>query len=332
MVSDMTHACRDPADASDFIWPVKRRELHNHSMDSTRWDGFRFREGDIVVASWAKAGTTWLQQILGQLIFAGAEDLPIIDLCPWIEQRYQSHDEVMKRIEAQDHRRFMKTHLPVDALTLSPLARYLYVGRDGRDAVWSWHHHHRRTKQRIFDLMNDTPGRVGPPLRPACEDVRQFFHEWLDGDGFPLWPFWSNVQSWWNVRRLPNVLFVHFNNLKRDLRAEIRRVAGFLGIEVAHDPWPRVLEHCAFDYMKAHGNSFSPVLARTFEDGANDFINRGTNGRWRDVLSAGDVRKYEEFASRNLSPACAHWLATGVLPEDRNDVLAVADGTSGTRT
>jgi aryl sulfotransferase len=159
------------------------------------------------------------------------------------------------------------------------------------------------------------PDRVGPPLAPACSDVRQFFNEWLDGDGYPVWPFWSNVRSWWEIRHLPNVLFVHFNNLKRDMAGEIQRIARFLQIEVSDEAWPQILQHSTFDYMKAHGSTLSPMLSRGFERGADDFIYRGTNGRWREVLTAGDIRKYEEFASRSLSADCAQWLATGEIDQ-----------------
>jgi aryl sulfotransferase len=51
-------------------------------MDSTRWDGFEFRDGDIVIDTWAKSGTTWTQQIVSQLIFNGAENLPTMDMAP----------------------------------------------------------------------------------------------------------------------------------------------------------------------------------------------------------------------------------------------------------
>ena len=287
------------------------REVHNHSMDSTRWRDFPFRDGDIVIASWAKAGTTWIQQILGQLIFSAAEGLPIIDMCPWIELRYRPLQAVLDHLEAQPHRRMMKTHLPSDALPLSPHAKYLYVGRDGRDALWSWHNHHRHLTPHALRLVNDTPGRVGPPLEPAIADARQFFHDWLDRDGYPIWPFWSNVRTWWSDRGRANVLLVHFNNLKRDPQAQIRRIAGFLGIEVEESLWPAILRHCSFDYMKQHGAQFSSILARGFENGASDFFHRGENSRWRNTLTPDDVRKYERHASAQLSPECAHWLATG---------------------
>ena len=60
----------------DIAWPVKTRELQNNHMDSTFWNDFVFRDDDIIIGTWAKAGTTWVQQILSQIIFNGEEGLP----------------------------------------------------------------------------------------------------------------------------------------------------------------------------------------------------------------------------------------------------------------
>jgi aryl sulfotransferase len=292
-----------------------KRAMRNHSVDSTRWDQFRFRNGDIVIATWPKSGTTWLQQIVGQLVFDGAEDVPIFSLAPWVEYRKEPIGTITGLLEAQAHRRFVKTHLPADALSLSSLAKYVFVGRDGRDAVWSWHNHHRRLTQRSLDELNDIPGRVGPPLGPAANDVRRCFHDWLDGDGFPLWPFWSQVQSWWDIRHHENVMLVHFERLKLNLLDEIRRIAAFLEIDVGASSWQRIVEHCTFDYMSAHATHLLPET--TFRGDARRFLNEGTNGRWRDALSRNDVRKYERVAAESLSSDCAHWLATGEASRDR---------------
>ena len=72
------------------------------------------------------------------------------------------------------------------------------------------------------------------------------------GDGYPFWPFWEQVRSWWEIRDLPNVMLVHFADLKADLPGEIRRIADFLDIEIDEARWPAILEHCSFAYMKAH--------------------------------------------------------------------------------
>jgi aryl sulfotransferase len=100
-------------------------------MNSTVWNTFKFRDDDIVVATYAKSGTTWTQQIIAQLIFDGAEDIDVHSLSPWVDLRIIP-PEVIAGLELQTHRRFVKTHLPVDALVFSPKAKYIFIGRDGR--------------------------------------------------------------------------------------------------------------------------------------------------------------------------------------------------------
>ncbi len=108
---------------TSVIYPKKSRELQDLTMDSTRWDDFKFRDGDIVIGTWAKSGTTWTQQIIGQLIFNGEEGLAVMDLAPWIDFRVAPLEHVLEIVEAQTHRRFVKTHLPADALSISPKSR-----------------------------------------------------------------------------------------------------------------------------------------------------------------------------------------------------------------
>ncbi|MES1153181.1 MAG: sulfotransferase domain-containing protein, partial [Dongia sp.] len=68
-------------------WPQKRREIHNHHMDSTVWNDFKFRDDDVIVATYGKSGTTWTQQIVSQLIFNGAEGIEVAKLSPWVDLR-----------------------------------------------------------------------------------------------------------------------------------------------------------------------------------------------------------------------------------------------------
>jgi aryl sulfotransferase len=205
----------------------------------------------------------------------------------------------------------LKTHLPVDALVLSPKAKYLYVARDGRDVVMSLYNHHANFAPLAFELINETPGRVGPALPAADPDPRRYFRTWLDQDGAPFWSFWENVATWWAARHLPNVKLVHFADLKRDLEGEIRAIADFLEADVPAHRWPNIVEHCTFDYMKANAPKVAPLGGAAWEGGAATFINKGVNGRWREVLTAQDSSDYERMADEKLGRECAHWLATG---------------------
>jgi aryl sulfotransferase len=294
-----------------IAWPRKTRELMNHHMNSAIWNDFRFRDDDVVVATYAKSGTTWTQQIVGQLVFGGAADVAVAEVSPWMDLRVPPAEVKLAQMEAQTHRRVMKTHLPLDALVFSPKAKYLYIGRDGRDVVFSFHHHHSQGNALWYELLNDTPGRVGPPMPPPDPDVRRYFRRWLEEDGYPIWSLWENVASWWAARELPNVKLVHFASLKADLEGEMRGIAEFLGIDAPKALWPTLVEHCGFDYMKAHAPQVAPLGGAVFEGGAETFLNKGVNGRWRDVLAAEEIAAYEATALQRLGPECARWLATG---------------------
>jgi aryl sulfotransferase len=78
--------------AAHINWPTKRREFHNHHFDSTIWNDFRFRDDDIIIATYAKAGTTWVQQIIAQLLFNGAPNLEVADMSPWLDLRVLPKD------------------------------------------------------------------------------------------------------------------------------------------------------------------------------------------------------------------------------------------------
>jgi aryl sulfotransferase len=297
--------------AKNIEWPRKKRELHNHHFDSTIWNDLAFRDDDIITATYAKAGTTWMQQILAQLLFDGDPDLQVANMSPWLDLRVPPKEVKLPVLEAQVHRRFMKTHLPVDALQFSAKAKYIYIGRDGRDVVWSMYNHHANANQMWYEALNDTPGRVGPPIGPAPDDVREYWDDWMKRDGHPFWPFWENVRSWWQIRNLPNVKHVHFTNLKRDMPGEIRRIAAFLDIPINESRWDAILEHCSFQWMKKNATKCVVLGGAFWDAGAEVFINKGVNGRWSDTLTLAESAEYEKRAEAELGAVCARWLATG---------------------
>ncbi len=170
---------------TQIAWPKKTHEMHNHHMNSTVWNNFKFRDNDIVIATYAKSGTTWTQQILAQLIFNGTEDSNLSQLSPWLESRLLP-SEVIEGLATAPHRRFIKTHLPVDALVFSPAAKYFYIGRDGRDTVWSFYNHYANLTEERSEAMNTGPGLVGPPFPPCPANPHQFYRNWFNENGAPL--------------------------------------------------------------------------------------------------------------------------------------------------
>lgn len=289
--------------------PTKTREILNYVLDSTRWNGFEFRDDDVVIGTWSKTGTTLTQQIVAQLVFNGEPGVFGQEISPWPDFRSMPKAEVLAMAHGQRHRRLLKTHLPVDALVFSPKAKYIYIGRDARDVFWSWYHHHSMLTDAAYELMNP-PDRTWPEFPRPDPDIRRAYNNWLDRDGYPVFPFWSHVQSWWDIRLLPNVKLLHFQKLREDLPAAIRQVAEHLDIAIDETAFPRILEHCSIEFMRKRAADVE-VLKLFFEGGGAAFINKGTNGRWKDVLSADDIAKCDEMAAKHLSPDCAYWLKTG---------------------
>src|SRR5918994_4319042 len=115
-----------------IVWPKKTRELHNHHFDSTIWNDFRFRDDDIIIATYAKSGTTWVQQIVAQLLFGPDPDLEVAEMSPWLDLRVPPKEVKLPMVEAQTHRRFLKKHTPPYAPAFSPQAQDISIRRDGR--------------------------------------------------------------------------------------------------------------------------------------------------------------------------------------------------------
>ena len=144
-------------------------------------------------------------------------------------------------------------------------------------------------------------------------DVRAFYHGWLEHDAKSETSFWQNVQGWWDARKLPNVLLVHYARLKADLPGEFRRIANFLDIKINDQKLPRMLQHCSLEHMKERA-SHVEFLEQMFEGGGRTFVNKGTNGRWRDILTPSEIALCDEVAGQNLSADCAAWLRSGEMP------------------
>ena len=94
---------------------------------------------------------------------------------------------------------------------------------------------------------------------------------------------------------------------------EIRRIAAFIGTPIDESRWEQILLHCSFDYMKANATKSTPLGGAFWDGGAETFIHKGTNGRWRETLSVEQIRRYEQRAATELGTDCAHWLATGEM-------------------
>lgn len=299
--------------------PQRNRVYQCHHFDSTRWDYYTPRNDDIIIATSYKAGTTWTQAIIANLLFPDGEfPAPPSMLSPWLDMRIVPLEAFLGGLEMQQNRRFIKTHLPLDGMRYEPDVKYVYVSRDGRDVFMSLWNHYSNMKPDKIDFMNEVPARVGDSFPHPPEDIHEFWKTWVtqawfdeEVGGWPYWSHLSNVQRWWDYRHVPNIEFFHYNDLLHDTEAEIKRLADYLDIEVPEQHWPRIIDAISIDSMRARGAEYVPDGGVFWKGGTDTFLNKGTNGRWREVLTDEELAQYDALCDEALTPDCRQWLEHG---------------------
>lgn len=301
------------------LLPQVTRVYQNHHVDSTRWGHFTPRDDDIIISTSYKSGTTWMQAILKHLILQNTELENVMSFSRWIDARWNAIDDVIEQLESQTHRRCIKSHLAFDGLPYHPQVKYIVVARDGRDVFMSLWNHYANYNDSFYEKLDMTPDRVGELMPRWTDDIHELWKLWTttgwfewESEGYPFWGNLHHTQTYWNHKGLPNILFVHYNNLLNHAHTEIRRIADYLEIDSTDEHIDNVVQLTSFKNMKKKSDQLIG-LHEGFKGGSKAFINKGTNGRWKDVFSEEELELYHAAVKRVLSPDCAHWLETGQM-------------------
>jgi hypothetical protein len=279
--------------------------------DSARWEGFGFRSGDIVISTRSKSGTTWMQMICALLVL-GTPDLPapLSTLSPWLDHKVEPLEAVLARLEAQQHRRFVKTHTPLDGLPVDARATYVVVGRHPLDmAVSLYHQGENLDRARIAELTG-VPARPAPP-RPSAHD---WLVEWTREETTALERPDSLVgvlhhasDAWTRTRTTSNVVLVHYADLVDDLPGQMRLLAARLGIGRSGEDIDRLAAAATFARMKERSRELAPDTLGVLKDDAA-FFRRGRSGAGRELLTAEETAAYERRVAVLAEPDVVAWL------------------------
>ena len=285
--------------------------------DSTRWERFRFRDDDIVISTRSKSGTTWVQMICALLVFGSAElPAPLSELSPWVDHRVEPIEAVVARLEAQGHRRFVKTHTPLDGIPLEGRATYLVVGRHPLDlAVSLYHQGDNIDRQRLAELS----GTPHLPRGPR-QNLHDWLVEWTRSQTTPVEQLDSLngvlhhvAGAWARAHRPPgqpddpSVVLVHYADLSADLPGQMRRLARLLGIEVAEERWPSMVQAATFARMRSRADLIAPNTLGVLKDSAA-FFRSGTSGGGHDVLTPDELAAYDKRVAAALPADVVRWL------------------------
>jgi aryl sulfotransferase len=279
--------------------------------DSARWLGFPFRDGDIVISTRSKTGTTWVQMICALLIFQTPElPAPLAQLSPWLDHLIMPREQVYAELAAQEQRRFIKTHTPLDGIPLDPRATYIVTARDPLDMAVSLYHQGANIDRERVRQLTGQPEPSTP--RQAPKPLHDWLLSWIARDRYPrqepdslpgvMW----HLSVAWARRNEPNVLLVRYDDLSDDLAGQMRWLAGQLGIAVAEETWPALVRAASFEAMRGRADQLVPT-AGIFKDNAA-FFRRGTSGAGRELLDTQELDGYHARVAQLAPPDLLAWL------------------------
>jgi aryl sulfotransferase len=279
---------------------------------ATRWADFPFRPGDIVICTTPKSGTTWMQMICALLIFQSPElPAPLPEMSPWLDYGF-ARDETFAELAAQEHRRFIKTHVPLNDIPADPRVTYVVVGRHPLDTAVSQHYH-----QRV--LLTGNASRPSGDPGPGQERQRKWLLHRIAQMGTPPGKrpsYFDHMLRYlaaaWARRNEPNVVLVRYEDLCADLSGEMRRLAARLDITVPEAKWPSLVEAATFKQMRATADRIQP-LRDAPEEVRNHtaFFRSGTSGDGRALLTDDELTDYYARAARIAPPDLLEWLHRG---------------------
>jgi aryl sulfotransferase len=283
--------------------PSRSTNYKGPITDTSRWENFQHRSDDIFVCTPPKCGTTWTQAICAMLVFGKVDhgEKPG-SISPWIDSDFAPIDEYLQMVEAQSHRRYIKTHSPFDGIPYYPECSYLVVCRDPRDMYCSMlNHRDNMAEEELAQLV-----------MPSGDDA---FNQWLNGtfkpDDFDIQCLEGAchfLKTYWPYRDLPNVQLAHYFDMKNDLRSHVAKVANYLTIEVNDQLLDEITVAATFESMQARGNQYAPMAGENFWKSENGFFATGTNAQWKEKLTTEQVEAFDDKIKEFLSAEQIEWI------------------------
>ncbi len=286
--------------------PQRTIAYNGFITEAKRWADFQHRPDDIFICTPAKSGTTWTQAIMAMLVFGRADiDAQPGNISPWYDANFAPVEAINGMLAAQDHRRSLKTHTPLDGLPFFPECTYIAVYRDPRDVFFSFTNH-------LENMNHGLTGNAPPP------ELHQGFADWskapmIEGkaEHFALAAPLHHLKTFWAFRHLPNIHLFHYADMKRDLAGSVRAMAKAIGVAPSDATIAEIARAASFSNMREHADQFAPGAGTGVWKQEKEFFNAGRQGQWRDILSDQDLAAYRATLAATLPVDAAKWIESG---------------------
>ncbi|CAN2389456.1 Sulfotransferase domain [Pristimantis euphronides] len=260
---------------------------HLHTPESLRYaQEFQFKEGDVLIATYPKSGTTWMQEIL-TLVYSQGDSAIATSVPNWLRAPWLEHQYFKDTLKDGEGPRFITTHLQSDivapALQKSK-AKVIYIVRNPKDVAVSYYYFHKMAK-----------------FMPDFESFPEFLEDFLEGKvHYGSW--FNHVKGWYNQRKNLDMLIISYEDMYKDLRRSIKKVCGFLECPMYSKELTKVEHHCKFAIMSKNVMvNYTLVPQEILDHKQSKFMRKGVVGDWKNHLTDEQNEAFDKVYKEKMS-------------------------------
>ncbi|XP_034380863.1 amine sulfotransferase-like isoform X2 [Arvicanthis niloticus] len=252
-----------------------------------KMEDFEIRDDDVFIITYPKSGTIWTQQILSLIYFEGhrnnTENISTIDRAPFLEYNINNLDYAK-----MSSPRIFTTHLPyylVPKGLKEKKTKTLYIYRNPKDVLISFFH---------FSNWVVT-------FEPT-DTIDNYLEKFLDGK--VLGSRWfDHIRGWYEHRHDFNIMFLSYEDLKKDLRSSVLKICNFLEKELSEEDVDAVVRQATFQNMKSDPvANYNYIMNKEVGVRNNDgyFLRKGTIGDWKNHLTVEQNERFDMIFKKNM--------------------------------
>nr|XP_048709033.1 sulfotransferase 1B1-like isoform X1 [Caretta caretta]XP_048709035.1 sulfotransferase 1B1-like isoform X1 [Caretta caretta] len=261
-------------------------------------ENFQAWPDDLLISTYPKAGTTWMQEIVDLILVRGEVEkacrapthirIPFLEICspPPVPSGVQQLANVPPP-------RVIKTHLPFQLVPKSFWengCKVIYVARNAKDNLVSYY---------FFDQMNKTQPEPGP--------WELYLQKFMDGK--LAWGSWyDHVCGYWAERANHRILYVFYEDMKEDPAREIRRVIDFLEVELPPEVVEKIVQQTSFQIMKENPMAnYSSIPSVIFDQTISPFMRKGEVGDWKNHFTVAQSEAFDAHYQHRMEGTGVHF-------------------------